>query len=304
MAHGHHKHGHSHAARLTGVSSAFVIGILLNALFVVTEAVLGFTTHSLALLTDAGHNLSDVAGLAMSLLAFRLSGLKRTDTYTFGYQKTTILAALFNAVILLVAIGGIVWEACRRISHPEPMQGGTIALVAFAGIVINSLTAYLFFRQGDKELNVRAAYLHLAADAAVSLGVVVSGLIIIYTAWYWIDTLLSFLIAIVIFISTWRLLRQTLRLSLDGVPPDVDLAEVRRAALAIPGVKDIHHVHAWALGTSRNSLTAHLVVSDLSTAFTIKAELRHALEHLNIQHSTLETELSDTLYSDAQCDPA
>lgn len=304
MAHEHHNHGHSHShtITLTSVSKAFVIGIALNALFVVIEAVVGFASHSLALLTDAGHNLSDVASLALSLLAFRLAKMKRTDTYTFGYHKTTILAALFNAVILLVAIGGIAWEAIKRINHPEPMQGGTIAIVAFIGIIINSVTAYLFFRQGGKELNVRGAYLHLAADAAVSLGVVISGIIIVYTNWYWIDTVLSFVIAIVIFISTWRLLKQTLRLSLDGVPLDVDLYKVRQAALAVDGVKDIHHVHAWAIGTSRNALTAHLVINDLAKAFDIKKVLRHKLEHLNVHHSTLETELDDGMCSNEHCD--
>lgn len=301
--HGHeHGHSHSHSITLTSVSRAFVVGIVLNALFVAIEAVVGFTTHSLALLTDAGHNLSDVASLGLSLLAFRLARMKRTDTYTFGYHKTTILAALANGVILLIAIGGIAWEAFKRINHPEPMQGGTIAVVAGIGILINSITAYLFFRQGSQELNVRGAYLHLAADAAVSLGVVISGVIIVYTNWYWIDTLLSFVIAFVIFLSTWKLLKQTLRLSLDGVPMDVDLEKVRQAALRIEGVKDIHHIHAWAICTSRNSLTAHLVIEDLKNAFAIKKQLRHELQHLNIQHSTLETELDSGTCSDEQCD--
>lgn len=302
--HSHHEHGHSHSHTVTlkSVSGAFIIGIALNALFVAIEAIVGLATHSLALLTDAGHNLSDVASLGLSLLAFQMAKMKRTEAYTFGFHKTTILAALFNAVILLVAIGGIAWEAIKRISHPEPMQGGTIAIVAFVGIIINSLTAYLFYRQGGKELNVRGAYLHLAADAAVSLGVVISGIIIIYTNWYWIDTALSFVIAIVIFISTWKLLKQTLRLSLDGVPLDVDLEQVRQAALSIKGVKDIHHIHAWAIGTSRNALTAHLVLEDFEKTFEIKNELRHRLEHLNIHHATLETELMNGQCSDEHCD--
>src|ERR1043165_4806677 len=192
MAHEHshsvHSHGYSHAVTLTSLNGAFVAGIVLNAVFVVIEAITGFFTHSLALLTDAGHNLSDVASLGLSLLAFQMTRMKRTDKYTFGFHKTTILAALFNAVILLIAIGGIALEAFQRINNPEPMPGGTIAIVAFIGIIINSVTAYLFYRQGQKELNVRGAYLHLAADAAVSLGVVISGIVIIYTRWFWIDT--------------------------------------------------------------------------------------------------------------------
>jgi cobalt-zinc-cadmium efflux system protein len=277
----------------------------LNLLFVVIEVIAGIYSHSLALLTDAGHNLSDVATLALALLAFRLAKVKSSSSYTYGFQKTTILVALANAVILLIAIGSIGWEAARRLLHPQPLQGDIIAIVAAIGIVINTVTALLFFRDKDKDLNVRGAYLHLAADAAVSVGVVASGMIIIYTSWYWLDSIISFVIMIVIFIGTWRLLKDTVRLSLDGVPQNVNVEEIKKAATKIPGVQDIHHIHIWAMSTTNNALTAHIVVAEnntLADTEKIKLEFKHALQHLNIQHVTLEIELMNKGCSDDHCD--
>ena len=299
MSHDHHDH--HHAPVLTQISRAFVVGIVLNLAFVILEAIVGLATHSLALLTDAGHNLSDVASLGLSLLAFRLAKTKRTATFTYGYQKTTIIAALTNAVILLIAIGGIAWEAIQRLRVTEEVQGGTVAIVALVGIVINAVTAFLFFRQKDADLNVKGAYLHLAADAAVSLGVVIGGIVMLYTHWYWLDAALSIVIAIVIFISTWKLLKQTLRLSLDGVPEGIDLAEITTAALAIEGVTGIQHIHVWAISTSQNALTAHLIIRDYARADAIKQEFRHALQHLDIHHSNLETETAAEIRADDTC---
>ncbi len=292
----HSHHNHNHTPTLTGVTKAFVIGIILNALFVLIEVVMGLNTHSLALLTDAGHNLSDVASLALALFAFRLTKVKTSSNYTYGFQKSTILVALINSVILLIAIGGITWEAFTRISHPEPIQGKTIAIVAFIGIFINGITAFLFFRDREKDLNVKGAYLHLAADAAVSLGVVIGGIIIYYTNLFWIDSVLSFVIAIVIFISTWKLLKETIRLSLDGVPHNVDLKKITIAVEKMNGIKSIHHIHVWAMSTTKNAMTAHIIVeSDLTEKqiSDIKHNLKHELEHHNIQHVTLETESQD-----------
>lgn len=291
MEHNHSAHDHSHT--LKSVSRAFIVGIILNALFVVIEAVVGLSTNSLALLSDAGHNLTDVVSLALALLAFRLAKIKASSNYSYGFQKSTILAALINSVILLIAIGAIFWESYHRISNPEPVQGKTVAIVAFIGIIINSVTAFLFFRDKEQDLNVKGAYLHLAADAAVSLGVVIGGVIIFYTGLFWIDSLLSFVIAIVIFISTWKLLKETIRLSLDGVPHNVDVDKIKTTAEKTPGVKSIHHIHIWAMSTTKNAMTAHLIVeNDLpeQKIAELKKKLKHELEHQNIQHVTLETE--------------
>lgn len=291
--HHHDHHDHHHAPVLTGVTRAFVIGIIFNFLFVIIEVVAGLYIHSLSLLSDAGHNLADVAALALALLALRLADVKPTGRYTYGLRKTSILVALLNAVVLLISIGAIAYEAVRRFIHPEPLPGMAIAIVAGIGILINSGTALLFMRQKDKDLNVRAAYLHLASDAVVSLALVIGGIIIFYTGFYQIDALLSLIVAGVIVGSTWRLLRDSLRLSLDGVPMNIDIDQVREVINKVSGVRDIHHIHIWAISTTVNALTAHLVIEDSIPAdaeSAIKKQIRHALAHLNIQHATLETE--------------
>ena len=292
MAHDHH-HDHHHAPVLTGVNTAFVVGIIFNFLFVIIEVVVGLSIHSLSLLSDAGHNLADVAALGLALLAFRLADVQPSDRYTYGLRKTSILVALLNAVILLISIGAIAYQAIQRFLHPEPLPGMTIAIVAAIGICINTGTALLFMPQKDKDINIRAAYLHLASDAAVSLALVIGGIIIFYTRVYMIDALLSLVVAAVIIGSTWRLLRDSLRLSLDGVPEGIDIDEVRKMIKKVEGVKDIHHIHIWAISTTVNALTAHLVVQDNTTLggeSTIKKKIRHDLSHLHIQHATLETE--------------
>jgi len=301
MAH-HHDHIHEH--RQPQVGQALLLGILLNLAFVLVEAGAGFWQSSLALLSDAGHNLFDVASLALAWLAFRLAKVKPSDSYTYGYRKTTILVALLNGVILLIAIGGIGFEAVRRLWHPEPLQGGVIAIVAGIGIVINGFTAMLFIRDKDKDLNLKGAYLHMAADALVSLGVVIAGVLIIFTQWYWLDPIISFLIMIVILVSTWGLLKDSLRLSLDGVPKEVDMDQVRQAALDTKGILDIHHVHVWAMSTTQNALTAHLVVSpktNLAQTEGIKAVLRDKLEKMHIGHSTFELETQEEACEAKNC---
>jgi cobalt-zinc-cadmium efflux system protein len=292
--HDHHDHhDHHHSPVLTGVTAAFVVGIIFNFLFVIIEVVSGLYIHSLSLLSDAGHNLADVAALALALLAYRLADVKPTDRYTYGLRRASILVALLNAVVLLISIGAIAYEAVRRFIHPEPLPGTTIAIVAGIGILINSGTALLFMRQKDKDLNVRAAYLHLASDAVVSLALVIGGIIIYYTGLFRIDAILSLIVAGVIVGSTWRLLRDSLRLSLDGVPMNIDIDQVRDMIKKVSGVRDIHHIHIWAISTTVNALTAHLVMEDTVTADAepaIKKQIRHELTHLNIQHTTLETE--------------
>ena len=229
------------------------------------EVITGFYIHSLSLLSDAGHNLADVGALALSLLAFKLLKVKPNDRYTYGYRKTSILVALFNAAVLLVSIGAIMYEAIHRLIHPEPLPGKIVALIAAIGIVINSATAILFFSNKEKDLNIKSAYLHLMSDAVVSLGIVIGGIIIFYTNYFWIDSALSILIAVVIFFSTWRLLRDSFRLSMDAVPANIQIDDIKSAALKVSGVKDLHHIHIWALSTNENALTAHLVLSEEAT---------------------------------------
>ncbi|MBO9150690.1 cation diffusion facilitator family transporter [Chitinophaga sp. GCM10012297] len=291
-------HDHAHAPLgASRLNRAFLAGIGLNLTFVVVEAVAGFSTGSLALLSDAGHNLSDVASLALSMLAFRLARVPPGPKYTYGYRKSTILISLLNAIILLIAVGAIGYEAIGRLRHPVPLSGGPVASVAGIGIVINTISAFLFFRDKETDLNVKGAYLHLMADALVSLGTVGAGLLMLYTQQYWIDAAVSIVVMAVIVYGTWDLLRDSLRLSLDGVPSGISVAQVQKAAVAVPGVKDLHHVHIWAVSTTENALTAHVTVQSGLTdeqVAAVKKELKHALHHLNISHCTLETELSHT----------
>lgn len=291
--HSHHNHDHSHSITMEDVNTAFIVGIAMNMLFVIIEVVMGLSINSLSLLSDAGHNLADVGSLALSLLAFRLLKVKANKHYTYGLKKTSILVALLNAIILLLSIGAIIYEAVIRFAHPEPMPGKTIAIIAAIGIAINLGTGLLFLRNKEKDINVKSAYLHLMSDAVVSLGIVIGGIIMVFTNWFWIDSALSLIIAIVILISTWKLLKQSMRLSLDGVPENVEVASIESEALKITGVKGIHHIHVWALSTLENALTAHVVLANHVTSAqtqSIKHDLKHRLEHLNIQHVTLETE--------------
>ena len=294
-SHGHGHHHHDHTPKLDHLNSAFIIGIVLNSAFVVIEVIAGLWSHSLSLLTDAGHNLSDVAGLALALLAFKLSKVSSNREYTYGYKRSTIIVSFFNAVILFVAVGFIGYEAIMRFIHQEAVAGGTMAWVAFAGIGINGFTAWLFVKDKDSDLNVKGAYLHMAVDAIVSFGVVVSGIIIYFTKLYWIDSAVSLIVAIVILRGTWSLLSDSLRLEMDGVPKEMDLEKIKQELMKAKGVVDVHHVHVWALSTTENALTAHLVIdqNSVSTFDSIKHDLRHRLEHLSITHSTFEPEFSD-----------
>lgn len=300
-AHGHHHH--DHAPKLDHLNSAFIIGIILNSAFVIVEAVAGFITHSLSLLTDAGHNLSDVASLALALLAFKLTKVSANRQYTYGYKRSTIIVSFFNAIILFVAVGFIVYEAIVRFMNPETVSGGTMAWVAFIGIVINAFTAWLFVKDKDTDLNVKGAYLHMAVDAIVSLGVVVSGIIIYFTGLYWIDSVVSLIIGAVILRGTWSLLKDSLRLEMDGVPAEMDLTKIRAELMKCKAVVDVHHMHVWALSTTENALTAHLVIKpeNMADFDNIKHDLRHRLQHLDINHSTFEPEFADEKCKQPEC---
>ncbi|MFI5124179.1 MAG: cation diffusion facilitator family transporter [Chitinophagales bacterium] len=304
-SHDHHGHAHGHAVELKSVNAAFIIGIVLNLGFVVVEAVAGLIIHSLSLLSDAGHNLADVASLALALFAFRMLKVKSNANYTYGYKKTTVLVALFNGAILLVSIGAILIESVQRLISPEPIPGKTISIVAAVGILINGLTALLFFRGKENDLNLKGAFLHLMADAVVSAALVIGGIVIYYTRWYWIDPLLGIAVAIAIVYSTWQLLRDSLRLSLDGVPKGIDLRKVKADVEKIKGVKDFHHIHIWALSTQENALTGHVVLEQkigIEEQEKIKQEIKHQLLHANIQHVTLETE-TETLACESIAHP-
>jgi cobalt-zinc-cadmium efflux system protein len=293
MSHEHHHHHHAEIAELKHVSLAFYIGIGLNFLFVIVEASVGFAINSLSLLSDAGHNLTDVISLALSLLAFRLAEVKPNENFTYGYRKTTIIAALLNSIILLVSIGAIGFEAVHHLFNPPALPGITIAWVAGVGIIINGGTAFMFLKNKEEDLNIKAAYLHLVSDALVSLALVVGGIIIYYKKWFWIDPVFSLIIAVVIIKSTWSLLKSSIRLSLDAVPENVDIKKIEKNISAIDGVENIHHIHVWALSTKINALTAHILVKknlSMQKVDELKREIKHELEHLNIHHSTLEFE--------------
>jgi cobalt-zinc-cadmium efflux system protein len=298
----HHGHSHGHVTELRSVNTAFYIGIILNLAFVIIETIVGLIIHSLSLLSDAGHNLADVASLGLSLFAYRMVRVKSNTIYTYGYKKTTVLVALLNGGILLVSIGAILYESVHRLILPEPLPGKTISLVAGIGILINGVTAFLFFRNKENDLNIRSAFLHLLSDAVVSAALVVGGIIIVFTNWYWIDPLLGILVAVVIVFSTWSMLRDSLRLSLDAVPQGISLRTVKSMVEKITGVQDFHHIHIWALSTTENALTGHVVLKkeiSIEEQEKIKKEIKHELLHLKIQHVTLETE-TETLACEPQ----
>jgi len=286
-----HANDHAHSVEINkGNKNIFLIGIVLNLAFVVGEAIAGLAFNSMALLTDAGHNLSDVASLLISLVAFWIAGRKSTAVYTYGFKKTTVLAALVNAVVLLIAIGVLGFESITRLFRPQVVSGGVIAWVATLGIAINSLSAFLFFRQKN-ELNSKAAYLHLLADALVSVGVVIAGLAISYTGLYWIDPAIGLVIMVVILISTWGLLRDSFKMTMDAVPSGMELEEIKKLITAVPHVQHVHHVHVWPLSTTENALTAHVVIDEVlpfGQKLEVVDEIKHRLEHHQIQHSTIE----------------
>lgn len=285
-----HNHSHSHAANY---GRAFAIGIALNVMFVVVETIFGWQADSLALLSDAGHNLSDVLGLLVAYGGLYLARLRPNQKHTYGLGRATILAALFNAMILLIAMGGIVWEAVGRFSHPVPIQGGIVMLVAAMGVVINGITAWLFMSGNKTDLNLRGAFLHMAADALVSLGVVIAGAMFIWTGWAWLDPAISLVIAIVILWSTWDLLRQSVHLSLDGVPVSIQLEKVRNYLTVQPNVIEIHDLHVWAMSTSEIALTVHLVMRDRHPGDEFLCRVAEELhDNFTIGHVTIQIELN------------
>lgn len=274
----------------TRLNRAFIIGIVLNAVFVIVEFGIGFYYHSLSLLSDAGHNLGDVASLVLAMLALRLTKVHPNSIYTYGYKKSTILVSLLNAVILLVTVGIIVAESIHKLAHPVAVEGAAIAWTAGVGVVINAVTAWLFLKNKNKDLNVKGAYLHMAADTLVSVGVVISGIIIMYTGWAILDPIIGLLIAVIIVVSTWSLLRDSLRLSLDGVPVGMDSEKIKKIILSQPGVVNCYHLHIWAISTTETALTAHVAIAHMEQMKEIKHAIKQALSQAGITHATLEFE--------------
>ena len=302
MTHAHHHHEIDPA--VASLNRSFRAGIALNVAFVVVEFAVGIWYGSMGLLSDAGHNLSDVASLLLALLAFRLAQAPATPRYTYGYKKSTVLISLLNSMILLVAVGVIVAESVGRLLHPAPIEGGAIAWTAGIGVVVNGFTAWLFMKEKDRDLNVRGAYLHMAADALVSIGVVVSGLVISWTGWTLIDPIVGLAVACVIIASVWSLTRDSLRLSLDGVPDGIDLAKIEQAMCRVEGVAAVHHIHVWAISTTENALTAHVVLSTTERLAEVKAALKATLAAAGIRHVTLEFETAAEHCADLRdCSP-
>ena len=292
--HHHHHHHHHHIEVGSDTTRLFVFCILLNLLFVGVEAGVGLWQHSLSLLSDAGHNLSDVFSLVLVLVALRLSKVKSNRHFTYGYKKSTVLISLLNAIILLIAVGAIIIESIHKFTEPAEVNGAVISWTAGAGIVINGLTALLLMRSQKSDLNVRGAYLHMVADTLVSVGVVISGIVISVTGWNVIDPIVSLLIAIVILFSTWNLLADSLRLSLDGLPEGINLDEIDEKLKSDSHVIDVHHVHVWAISTTENALTAHIVIDDIGYMEEVKERLKNILDHHHIAHSTLEFETRES----------
>lgn len=290
MSHTSHHHALPSSRRLT---TAFVWGIALNLLYSAIEFGIGVYSGSMGLIADAGHNLSDVVSLVLALLAIRLSARKATRKYTYGFKKSTILASLFNAVLLLIAVGVIAAESISKFFHPQPVEGAAIAWTAGAGVIVNLATAWLLMRGQKRDLNVRGAFLHMVADAMVSIGVVVSGVVIAHTGWMIIDPIMGIVIALIIVVSTRRLLWDSLRLSLDGVPCGVDAERIEEIVRTTPGVVRIRHLHIWAISTTQNALTVHAVLADEKQSSEVRREIRHRLRAAGITHATIETELPD-----------
>ncbi|MCI2082814.1 MAG: cation diffusion facilitator family transporter [Bacteroidales bacterium] len=297
MGNGSHNQEH----HLNSLNRAFITGICLNAGFVVVEFVFGVLGNSMGLLSDAGHNLSDVASLALSMLAFKLAKVPGNSRYTYGYKKSTILVSLLNAVILLIAVGLIVSESIRKLIKPQEVRGSTIIIVAAVGVVVNAFSAFLFMKDSRKDLNVKGAFLHLIADTLVSVGVVISGVVIMFTGWYVLDPIIGLVVACVIVYSTWSLLRESFRLSMDGVPEGIDMEDVCRKIRSAGGVVDVHHIHVWAISTTETALTAHVVIRDPERMSETKAEIKTGLLGLGINHVTIEFETESDHCSEKTC---
>jgi cobalt-zinc-cadmium efflux system protein len=296
MAH-NHDHGPANFGR------AFAVGVTLNLGFVLIELIYGNAAHSLALIGDAAHNFSDVFALLLAWGASVLVRRRATLHYTYGMRRTSIFAALINAVLLLMVTGGLAWEAVRRFNQLDAVNGQTVMLIAAIGFVVNSVTALMFLSGREKDLNLRGAFIHMAADALVAAGVVVSGGLILFTGWSWIDPLVSLIIAAVLLLGTWGLLRESVNLALDAVPENIDTLKVQDHLRHLQHVQDIHDLHIWAMSTTEIALTAHLVMNQSCSDAFLTQTAQQLQETFGIEHTTLQVEAGDPLYPCQCCEP-
>jgi cobalt-zinc-cadmium efflux system protein len=277
-----------------GQSMVFVIGLVLNVVIVIIEVVFGIMSHSLALLADAWHNVGDVLSLGVAWSAIFLARVKPSARRTFGYRRSTIVASVTNAVLLLLVTGGLMWESIQRLRMPVPSDGRTMIVVAMIGGILNAVVAAMFMVLGKKDLNIRAAFFHMASDSALAFGVAIAGALILVTRWYWLDPLVSILLALAILAGAWSLTKTSLNLMLDGVPENIDPVEVSSYLGALDGVVDVHDLHIWAMSTTETALTAHLVMSNTTVAQTFLVEVGKALhDTFDIDHTTLQIDVAD-----------
>lgn len=295
----HHHHHHSHA--IEKLSTIYIIAVGLNLAFVIVEAVAGFVGNSLGLLSDAGHNLSDVFSLLLAMVALKLASSHATKRFTYGYRKASVLISLLNAIILLVAVGAIIVESVRKFFNPTEVDGTLIIWTAAVGIVINGLTAWALSHQQKHDINTRGAFLHMLADTLVSIGVVVSGVVIKYTGWWVVDPIIGLIIAVVILVSTWELLSESLRMSTDAVPEGYDADDIRNRISAVSGVLNVHHLHVWAISTTETALTCHIVIPDAAMLEEVTDRVKDMLDGIGIHHSTLELETRSSHCHDHDC---
>ena len=299
--HEHHGHHHHHTHAIEKLSTIYIVAVALNLAFVIVEAVAGFIGNSLGLLSDAGHNLSDVFSLVLAMIALKLASSHATKRFTYGHRKASVLISLLNAIILLVAVGAIIVESVDKFFNPTEVNGSLIIWTATVGIVINGLTAWALSRQQKHDINTRGAFLHMLADTLVSVGVVVSGVVIKYTGWTVVDPIIGLVIAVVILVSTWSLLSESLRMSTDAVPEGFDVDDISKKVEAVDGVLNVHHMHIWAISTTETALTCHIVIPEATMLEEVTDRVKELLDSLGIHHSTLELETNSSHCSQHDC---
>lgn len=293
--------GHSHHHN---INNKFLVGILLNLIFIAAEIFYGLQANSLALIADAAHNVGDVLGLMVAWGGFWLAHKKAPKKFTYGYKKATIIAAFINAILLFIAVAGIIWEAIPRFGEVLPIASSTVIVVAFIGVLINGLTAYFFFHDREQDINIQGAFLHMLLDALVSVGVIVAAIFILWQSWYWLDPVISLVIAVIIFFSSWNLFKESLNLMLMAIPTSIDVEKLKAIMLENPGLIEIHDFHIWPISTTETALSAHLVVTEAAFSGSFTREIEKNIKaQFPISHVTLQLELSGAISKcETKCD--